>query len=515
MHEEIEEMNPLTDTTTDIPFLVEWEPGPEQCFMEFKGDYVQAHYERLGLRENNKLGLYVVKKGHYKDRMPDICKVINYFLTYFDTEQELFRTMMSVKFIVDQRPNMTLKGLKNTIVDSIVTDHFVACVKNMTNHLYSLNIDSDVEGRYKSTPKINNAQAKIIVGISFAIRCILPICIHASDTNNNFVNKKDYIPCFDKIFMKVVKRFEKNDIHVFTAIEKFVKYRVERYWKSDIGICIKKKQIYGMTLALYQEEVIHEVILVKTLYKLDYNKSVVSFIDGVIFSYHYNFKIENFKCKPVEIDAQENQDDDGERLSHAEALEMMVYRIDESNALINEVNLNKVLQYIRTHFNITISQEEYDFYRKHISLNPVTEYFLKKFYNRYFHDSNAILNIDEKVTIELIIYMKKYLQMIGLVLIPQLCTAQTYGRLKINTIKNSKFNEKIRTSNIWNDIIQKKFTYLSQVNPKDDLTIKEFSIFINSKFVFVDFNGPDDGLEYEIMDQDLLIYEFSLFLSIT
>lgn len=497
-----------------IPMLADWIPSEENIFMEFKGDYVQAHYDRLGLHEDNKLSIFIVKKNHYKDRMNDICNVINYFLTFFDKEGDLFKSTMSVKFIIDQRPNLSMEAFRKAIIKEIVNEKFVENIKRMTAYLYTINIDSDTEGRYKSTPKISNDQARLIVAVSFAIRCILPICIHFSDTNNNFVSKKDYIPCFDKIIMKLIRAFEKNDIKIFTAIEKFVKYRVDRSWKADIGICLKKKQLYGMTQELYLEEVIHEVILVKSLYKLDYNRSVVSFIDGVIFLYHYNFKIENFKFKPIEIDQQENQDDDNERLSHAEAIEMMVYRIDESNALINEVNTKKVLESLRKRFNVTITDDELEFYKKHIMISPVTKLFLEAFYTRFFHDPNAVLSLDEDVVIELIIRMKKYLQYRGMILIPQLATAKVRGKYKENTIKNSKFIEKIKTSDVWNNIIQKKFTYISELNQKDDILIKKFSVFINSQFEFVDYDGPDDGILYEDVDQDLIINEFSTFLSI-
>ena len=75
-------------------------------------------------------------------------------------------------------------------------------------------------------------------------------------------------------------------------------------------------------------------------------------------------------------------------------------------------------------------------------------------------------------------------------------------------------NEKIKTSDVWNSIIQKKFTYISELNQKDDILIKKFSVFINSQFEFVDYDGPDDGILYEDVDQDLIINEFSTFLSI-
>ena len=505
----------ITNTTYEFPELSEWEPKDEEIYFQFENDYVKARYDHfLGLNNDNKLGIFVIKKNHYKDRMNDICAVNNYFLSYFDEKKELLHSVLSIKYIIDQKPLMSIDAFQKMIMKRVVTDSFIENINRMTDYLYTINIYSDAEGRYRSTPKITNIQAKMIVAVSFAIRCILPLCIHYSDTNTNFVNKKDYINCFDKIIMKLIKRFETEDVKIFNAICKFVKYRVDRSWNADIGICLKKKQLYGITKETYLEEVIHEVILVKSLYKLDYNRSVVSFIDGVIFLYHYNFKIENFKFKPIEIDENEASDDDSERLSHAEAIEMSVYRIDESNAMINEVNTIKVLKNIRKKFNIPISENEIQFYKENVKISSVTKLFLESFYSKFFHDSNAVLNVNRNTTIELLIYMKKYLQLRGMILIPQLCTAKVRGKYKENAIKNSKFIEKVQTSDVWNNIIKKKFTYVSELNQKEDYLMKKISSFINSTFEFVDFEGPDNGLIYEDIDQDLIIKEFSLFLSI-
>ena len=500
----------------DIPYLSDWEATEENIFIEFKGDYNEARYDKiLGLNEDNKLGVFIVKKNHYKERMTDICNVINYFETYFDENKELFHSTLSVKFIIDQRPNLSVKAFQRMIMTRVVTKSFVEKIKKMTDYLYTINIDTDSEGRYKNTPKITNAQAKLIVGISFAIRCILPLSIHYADTNNNFVNKKDYINCFDKIIMKIIKKFEKDDVNVFHDICKFVKYRVDRFWNQDIGICIKKKQLYGITRETYLEEVIHEVILVKSIHKLDYNRSVVSFIDGVIFSYHYNFKIENFKNKPIEIDAQESSDDDNERVTHAEAIDMSVYRIDESNSLINDVNIANVLKDIRKKFkSIPLTEEEFEFYYNNVRISSVTKLFLENFYSRFFHDPNAIINVNREVTIELLIYMKKFLRLRGLELISKLSTSKVNGKYKENTIKNSKFKEKKETSDIWNNVINEGFSYIAELNQKDNYIDKKMSSFINSSFELVEYDSDENGVIIEDINQDRLIYEFSLFLSI-
>ena len=507
--------NTNVDLELRIPDLNEWNPSDDETYMVFDTDVVLARYDKFfGLRSDSRLMVYVIDKKHYRERMNDACKVINYFLNFFDEEKELFKSTMDVKFIIDQKPNLNIKSFRNFVLDRVITDSFIRKLKAMTAHLYTINIDTDEEGKYKSTPKITNDQARLIVAVSFAIRCILPLCIHFSDTNNNFKTKKDYIVCFDKLFMRIMKKIEMDDIEIFGALCRFVKYRVDRNYNADIGICIKKKQLYGMTKEIYLEEVIHEVILVKSLYKLEYNRSVVSFIDGVIFRYHNNFKIENFKFKPVEIDENESNSDD-ERVSHKEAIEMSVYRIDESNSLINEVNTVKVIKDIKKRFNIYIPEEEIQFYDENIRVSPVTQFFVNKFYSRFFDDPNVVYELSRYATIELLIYMKKYLQYRGMDIIPQLCTAKVKGKYKENVIKNQKFLEAITTSSVWNNIIDKRYTYIKELNQKEDPIIKQFSTFINSRFEFVDYDETINGFVYDDIDQDKIINEFSLFLSIT
>ena len=220
--------NIINDVNVDmdlkIPELDGWIPNDDQTYMVFDNDVVLARYDKyLGLQPDSRLQVYIIDKKHYRDRMNDICNVINYFLTYFDEEKELFHSTLSVKFIIDQKTNMSVNAFKKMILDRVITDSFINKIKTMTDYLYTINIDSDEEGKYKSTPKITNVQAKLIVAVSFAIRCILPLCIHYSDTNNNFVNKKDYIDAFDKIIMQIIKKFEKDDVQIFGAICRFVK----------------------------------------------------------------------------------------------------------------------------------------------------------------------------------------------------------------------------------------------------------------------------------------------------
>lgn len=503
------------ETVTGYPELETWICPDENSFYVYENEVVRAKYEEyLDLTPGTILSTFYIKKNHYKKKMPDIVKHINYFLTYYDEEKELFLSTLSVKYIIDQRPQLSQDAFRNMILDRVVTDTLISKIKLMAHNLYKININTDKEGKFKSTPKITNIQAKQLVAISFCLKLIIPLCLHFSNINDSFVEKKDYIPCFDKIYMKIVEKFEKDDIPVFNALCKFVKYRVDRSYSADKGIWNQKKQLYGIVKELYLEELIHDVIFVKSLHKLEYNRSCVSFIDGIIFNYNINFKQENYKSKPFEISSDDNMSDNDDYLSHTEALEMSVYRIDESNAMINNVNSKKVMQSIQERFNIKISKEEFQFYYDNCVINSITQFLLHSFYAPKFKNTYAIYAINRADTIKLIIYMKKFLQLKGMTILPQIVTARVKGKFKENAIKNSKFVEKFKTSSVVQNIINTKFRYIKELNSKDDPIDKKLSTIINSTFELVDYNQDINGLVYSDINIDVIIDEFSLFLSI-
>jgi hypothetical protein len=506
----------MEDILNNIPpDLFEWKPEEKDIFYVYENSLVRATYEeKFGLKENTLFSTFIIKKNHYKERMTDIVQHLNYFLTFYDVNKELFLSTLSIKFTIEQNPNISQKIFKEMIIKRIITPTLVKKVKLMAERLYYININNDEDGKYKNTPKITNIQAKQLTAISFCIRLILPLCIHYSNINNSFIEKRDYIKCFNKIFLEIIEIFEEDDTKIFNQLCSFVEYRVNKAYNTDLVIWFKKQQLYGITKNLYLEELIHEVIIVKSLYKSEYNKSIVSFIDGIIFSYHCNFRRENFKVKPVEINPEESSSDSDEYFSYAEALEMSVYRIDESNTMISDANINTVIKDIEEKFNINISEEEFLFYYNNIKLNNNIQFLLQLFYSRFFKDSYAVMGLTKKDTIKLIIYMKKYLQLKNMIILPHILTSKIKTKYKENLIKNSEFIHKLYNSSIYKNIIQDKFKYIKELNMKDDIIVKKLSMMINSSFEFIDYDEKINGMNYENINIDQIILEFSLFLSI-
>lgn len=499
------------------PDLFEWVPNDDQVYFFYDAESckVVTFYEQFyGITKETPISKFKIKQGHYQKRMPEICQHINYFINFYDDNQEFYNSIFSMKFLVDRKPFISQKDFINKVVDRVITPTLVKKIQNMANDLYVDNISDNNDEKYVATPKITNPQARQILAISFCIRMILPLCLHYTNVNDSFETKTAYIPFFDKLIMKIIAAFERYSTKVFNTLCRFVEHRVDKYYGQHTLMWNKKKQLYGIVRASYLDEVIHEVIVVKGLYKLDYRRSVVSFIDGVIFKHHINFKRENFRTKPVEIDQYDNTSDNDNYLSKAESLEMQAYKVDASSVIFTEANIRQVLKRIRENFRIDIPEEELEFYQKNLKINNVTEDFVHDFYSGIFHDTNANLQLTEYDTIYLIVLLKKYLQYKGMILLPQLCTAKIKGKFKENLIKNAKFTETVSTSNVHTAIVEERFRYIDELFPGEMLNMRKLSAFINSEFEFVDYDPEINGIILDDIDMSTLADEYDTFLSI-
>ena len=201
-------------------------------------------------------------------------------------------------------------------------------------------------------------------------------------------------------------------------------------------------------------------------------------------------------------------------LSHQETMEMQISRVDESNQLINETNTKQVMEEIKARFRVDIPQEEFDFYFENMRFNSLTQSLLHAFFSKYFNDTNAIRLLDKRNAVELAVYMKKFLQLRGMIILPQICTAKVRGKFKDTCIKNAKFLERFTTSSVYQHIISEKYRYIKELGLKEDPIVKMLSTMLNSSFEFVDTDPEVNGRICDNINADMMVNELMLFLSI-
>ena len=520
LEENQEENNVETEhsmyTADGFPKLYYWNPEPENLFFLPGDTTVIARYDKINEGYDKSFCTYHIILKHFIKRMPDILAHMNYFVEFYDVDKEFVMAYHSLKYIIDTKTDvLTTKSLKNYILERIMTESFMSRIEKMVDDLYEINIDTDKNNSYRSTPKLTNEHAKVILAVSFTLRLILPACIHYTNVSPNITTKTGYIPCFISIFVDIIKKFEERSIPIYGALCNFVEYRIIKRSGSDRVMLDKKKQIHGENIETYLDKLIKEVIIVKAIYKLDYTQSPVSFFDGIIQRNYRQFKNEKFVSKPVELSSEDIKDrDNDDFLSHSEALEMSMYRNNESNPIITKANSEKVMENIRRNFNIHISDEEFEFYYENLKLNSLIQRLLHMFYSNFFHDTTAINLLTRTETVYLTIILKKFLQLKGMVLMPQICTATLRGKFKENLIKNRRFTEKYENSTHFQHVLNEKFAYVESINPKESPIRKLLSTIINSTFIWVDTNEDINGKENDDIDIDIMIDEFQTFLLI-
>lgn len=513
----MEEFRPLTMIKN--PPLYEWVPEYGDAFYFYDGENVKADYNgKVGKMEDiSTLPIFYIKKNHYKTRMDEIVLHMNYFTKFYDLNRETFFSIMVVKYYADTHLDMDQREFLNKVLDEVITPSFIGKCKMMACDLYRLNINTDSTGKFNNTPKITNAQAFQIVATSFCFKIITPLILHFTNTNTNFdvSIKTEYLKWFNKLFNRVIKKFEINDTPFYTSLCKFVVFRGEKLCRNNSTAFYQKKMLRGDTLELYNENLIREVVCVKTLYKLDYRKSCVSFIDGVVHKFNINYLKENYSSKPYEIDSEETSKDSDESLSHAEALEQANYKRDESSVMIADVNTTYMVgQLKKWYYAFDISEEEFQFYYKNFRPNAINRFLFENFYAGKFKDPYATANINREDTVYLLICMKKIFQYYSMFHFAQLTTAIVFGKYKENVIKNARFLEKVTSSQIYQDIIAKKYSNLMELGMKDNPLLKPLSTIINSTYTLVDFDPEMNGKHIENIDQTEVANDYIRFLSI-
>ena len=500
------------------PDLYEWEPTVDDLFYVFDGQNVVANYDsKVGkLKDITTLPNYYIKKTHYQKRMDEIVRYMNYFTRFFDPDRDSFFSMMMVKYVVDKNLDMTKRQFIDIVVDRIITPRFVAKCKMMACALYNLNINADTSGKFSNTPKITNPQAYQIVALSFCFKILTPIILHFSNVNHTFnpAVKTEYLKCFDRIFNRTVKIFEKDDVPFYNALCKFVAFRGEKCFRNNQATFHQKQMLRGDTLELYNLHLIRDIVCVKTLYKLDYKQSCVSFIDGVIYRFNKNYLREKYPSKPCEIDSDSASRDSDDSMSHAEAVEMQTYKRDESAAMIADVNNSHVMKLLHEWYGaFHISDDEFNFYYENFKPSKISEFLFTNFYASKFKDSFATMNLNKSDTIFLLICLKRILELYKMPNLAQICTARVYDRYKKNSIRDLKSTESFVNAETYKKVVATKFRNILELPLKENPILQTRIDIINSSYVLLDTDEKINGYQLDHIDANAVSAEYLMFLS--
>ena len=483
----------------------EWIPKRTDNIVYNDGKLVIIPFDKIFNRQDaDALNNFIIKKESYVKRLPELIKYINYFIKFYDNDNELIIAYLKLKSLVDNKSSKTPIGaFIKYIYNILLSDTMVNKIRIMVEDNYYINLSSDDGIKYNESLEFTNEHGKIMMQISVAMKIMVPLVFHYLNTYNLLKDKsalfRFYEGLFD-LFGGEIDIYNKLWISIYSMVNvNFVRNKL--IWGQ--------REIFETNPLTHMDELLKDKIISETMVKYRFDKNVINFNHVVLRRQLMFFLIEPYKTNRIELSAKK---DVTTGLSGLDKLEMNSSKIDESIIILSEINIKETIKRLQKKMHIKIKKKEIEFYRNNLKISKFHTQLVFYYFAKYFGGYRDLNSLGRTKYLKLLILLKRRLQYQGYEYLPQIFSSNIESKLNARTIRNDKFLSKIESAPIYQSLIANKYSTLEDIN-KNDLIINLLSTLLNTTFTFVDYDHPEfTGKPIEI-DQDKLADEFLNFIN--
>lgn len=488
----------------DFVRVDEWKPKKHDIKVSYDGKMVIIPFDKIFKRPNETaLNNFIIKKESYVKRLAELTHYINYFIKYYDADNELLLAYLKLKFIIDKKKSVVSVSSFIRIMYAILfTESIQQKIIQMVEDNYYVDITSDNGVKYNESLEFTEDHAKIMMQISVSMKIMVPVMFHYINTYNLIKNRKYIYRFYEGLFDLYggeIDIYNKLYISIFSKVN--VNYILNR-------LIWEQREIFGTDPLTHMEELLKDKIISETMFKYTFDKNIISFNSVVLDRQLGYFLIEQYDKNRIELSAKK----DVSGLSGLDKLEMNATKIDESTAILSDINIKRTIKRIKAKMNIKVPKDELRYYRDHLKITKFQSQLVFYFYAKYFGGYRDLNLLTRTQYLKLLIILKHRLQYQGYVYLPQILTSNIESRLNTRTIQNNKFLSKIQTSSIYQAIISDKYSTLQDID-KPHMILNLLSTILNTTFTFVDYDHPNMIGKPIELNQDVACDEFLNFLN--
>lgn len=209
-----------------------WSPKDEDIYAESDGKLFIFHFDKFFGKSNLKVyNKFFIKKGSYENQLDIITRYINFFMKFYDKDDELATAYLKIKYALDKEKRFNVDNMNmliNMIYEVLFTDTLREKISAMVEDNYLDDIENNVdkkkynkkENKHLESLEFTNKHIKILLKISFGMKIISPVLFHYvalnvikldkdSDLIYNFYEKlftifNDGVDIYNKLFVYVV-----------------------------------------------------------------------------------------------------------------------------------------------------------------------------------------------------------------------------------------------------------------------------------------------------------------------
>lgn len=543
--EYIEELEKETDTkgyslgvagNGKKSLFVDWKPRKEDIFASSDGKLLVMSFDKFAGHE--RFGVYnkfSVKKSSYEKQMDLMCHYINFYTTFYDTDREFITGYLKVKYELDNCKRFgpdSAPAFLDFLYEMIITPKFVARITRMVNDCYIDDIEGETNGRGKYIKNVEvkhlesleftNQHVKVLLKISHTMKLISPLIFQYAYLNNIKLDKSNdliyqaYRPLFDIMT---------ENVNIYNKLVVYVRAKVLES-KAHNPSMFDQREIFGVDEAILMGDLTKKVLIVNNIFKLmfpckwsekenKFRENVVGFLKVVLkFQLVYFIKLQ---LEQTLTEVTNSSNDDG--LSNMDKMKNILNKLNEGLVVISEANSHQTIEFVRKNNDITITDDEIEYYRRYLSPSPYQSRLVTSFWNRQFGSYRDSYNWTRKEYIFLMLMMKKILLIksgcspdsvyTGRSVLPFIISGNTMSLPNMKVIRNSKFIAKVEESSAYRELMDHKYNYLEEIQPC--AILNDISMLINTQFSIVSYE--DQGslgrpIEYneDILADEMIAY---------
>jgi len=481
----------------------EWEPRDTDIKIGYDGKLMLIPFDIIFNRDSAKtLNTFVIKKESYVRKLSEITHYINYFIRFYDTNNELLLSYLKLKYLIDDKKR---KINTNAFTMMLYTILFTKTMQDKISRMVEDNCYIDLASKdgkkYTESLEFNKDHAKIMMKISMSMKIMIPVLFHYINSNN-LSKETDLFKYYEQLF-----DMYSDDIDIYNKLWLYTLAKINKNYSHNKQIWTQR-EVFGADPLIYLDVLLKEKIISEAMFKYTFNKNIISFNSVVLDKQLQFYMMEQYAHTPVEL--TNVKDADG--LSGLDKLEMNSNKIDESLIILSNINIKKTIKRLKKQMAIDIPKEEIEYYKKYHHVNKFQVQLVFYFYAKYFGGYRDLNLLTRKQYLTLLILLKRKLQIQGAKYLPQILTGNIESKLCTRTIQNSKFLAKIENSTVYQSLVSDKFSTLSELK-KSNLIINILSTILNTNFSFVDYDHEEKLGDKIEVNADIVSDEFLNFLN--
>lgn len=471
------------DNREKFVFVDDWMPGSDDYTVYFDNKLIVIPFDKIFDQEfgsDNTFCSFVINRTIYSNNIEKVCKYINYFCHFYNDDNELVMNYVKLKFIIDDKKRKVKKNaFIKAIYDIFFTDSIIEKIDRMVEDNFRVNLKKEDVKKYDEAMEFTNEHGKILFKVSVATNLLIPVLNHYLYSRNSEekILYDYYVHLFDI--------FDPDGVDMINKLSNYTLYRVTKNYEGNKRAWEQRDMLGDKSYLAYADIVLQKIVVTDVLPKFLFNQNIVSLLTVVLENNLNFYNRGEYKYLPVVL----NDKKDVEGLSDLDKFEMSFNKIDESISILSECNIDRVIKKIELMNRIEISDDELNFYLTNHRPSVFQVTLVKYYYAKYFNGYRDLKMLKEDDYIKLLITLKRRLQAQGDIYLPQILTGNIEGKLNTRTIQNRKFIDKIQTTVLYKQLID-KFEYLIDLK-ENNIILNTLSTILNTSFSIVEYNNQE------------------------